>query len=134
MGFVTTTITLTNAIDEDLADRGFIPREQIRSITLENVLVDTGSTRLCLPADIIRELGLPFKKEIQLMTVTGEIKARLFKRVSIAVEGRKKEFDCTELPGGEDPLLGVIPLEKLRLQPDLINKRLILLPEEEDNK
>lgn len=37
MGFVTTTITVTNAIDEELAERGFIPREQIRSITLENV-------------------------------------------------------------------------------------------------
>lgn len=102
-------------------------------LLLKMLSVDTGSTRLCLPADMIRELGLPFKKEIKLMTVTGEIKARLFKRLSITVEGRKKEFDCTELPGGEDPLLGVIPLEKLRLQPDLMNKRLILLPEEDSN-
>lgn len=64
MGIVTTTITLTNAIDEELVERGFIPKEQIRSITLDNVLVDTGATRLCLPAEIIIELGLPLEKEI----------------------------------------------------------------------
>lgn len=62
MGLVTTTITVTNQIDEELAKRGFIPREQIRSITIENVLVDTGCTHLCLPADMILELGLPFQQ------------------------------------------------------------------------
>jgi hypothetical protein len=49
--------------------------------------------------------------------------------VSITVEGRKGEFTCTELPGGEDALLGVIPMEELGLQPDIINQRLILLPQ-----
>lgn len=37
MGIVTTTIAVTNAIDEELVERGFIPKEQIRSITLDNV-------------------------------------------------------------------------------------------------
>ncbi|MGB3756210.1 MAG: hypothetical protein WBA07_07530 [Rivularia sp. (in: cyanobacteria)] len=45
------------------------------------------------------------------------------------MEGRKGEFTCTELPGGEDALLGVIPMEELGLQPDLINQKLILLPQ-----
>lgn len=49
--------------------------------------------------------------------------------MSITVEARKGEFTCTELPGGEDALLGVIPMEELGLQPDIINQRLILLPE-----
>lgn len=38
-----------------------------------------------------------------------------------------------ELPGGEDPLLGVTPLEVLGLQPDLKNQRLILLPKTEED-
>jgi hypothetical protein len=58
MGRVTATITVTNEVDKMLAERGFIPAEQIRSITIDNVLVDTGATRLCLPADIIAQLGL----------------------------------------------------------------------------
>ena len=122
-------ITVTNLVDEILAERGFIPSEQVRSITLNNVLVDTGATRLCLPGNIITKLGLPLESEIDVKTAAGICKTRLFKRVSITVEGRKGEFTCTELPGGEDALLGVIPMEELGLQPDLINQRLILLPQ-----
>jgi predicted aspartyl protease len=129
MGIVTTTITVSNLVDEILAERGFIKSEQIRSITLNNVLVDTGATRLCLPGDIITQLGLPLAGEIDVKTAAGIRQTRLFKRVSLTVLGRRGEFTCTELPGGEDPLLGLIPLEELGLQPDVINQRLILLPE-----
>lgn len=129
MGIVTTKITVTNLVDEILAERGFIPNEQVRSITLDSVLVDTGATRLCLPADVITQLGLPLAGEIDVKTAAGICKTRLFKRVTITVEGRKGEFTCTELPGGEDALLGVIPRSELGLQPDVINQRLILLPQ-----
>ena len=125
----TTKIIAKNLIDEILAERGFIPNEQVRSITLDNVLIDTGATRLCLPGNIITKLGLPLESEIDVKTAAGICKTRLFKRVSITVEGRKGEFTCTELPGGEDALLGVIPMEELGLQPDLINQKLILLPQ-----
>ncbi|MGB3756211.1 MAG: hypothetical protein WBA07_07535 [Rivularia sp. (in: cyanobacteria)] len=40
MGIVTTKIIVTNLVDEILAERGFIPSEQVRSITLDNVLVE----------------------------------------------------------------------------------------------
>jgi hypothetical protein len=46
IGIVTTTITVSNLVDEILAERGFIKSEQIRSITINNVLVDAGATRL----------------------------------------------------------------------------------------
>jgi predicted aspartyl protease len=129
MGIITTTITVTNLVDEILAERGFIPNEQIRAMTVNNVLVNTGATRLCLPVDIIAYLGLPLAEEIDVKTAAGVLKTRLFKRVSLTVAGRKGEFTCTELPGGEDPLLGVIPMEELGLQPDIINHKLILLPQ-----
>jgi predicted aspartyl protease len=129
MGTVKTQITVTNLVDEILAERGFIATEAIRSVTLENVLVDTGATRLCLPANIINQLGLPLDQEIDIKTAAGVIKARLFKRLSLSIQGRKGEFDYTELPEGEDALLGLIPLESLGLQPDIINQQLIVLPE-----
>ncbi|MEG4287868.1 hypothetical protein Q5692_03190 [Microcoleus sp. C2C3] len=59
MGPVTATITVTNEVDKMLAKRGFIPADQIRCITIDNVLVDTGATRLCLPADIIAQSAFP---------------------------------------------------------------------------
>lgn len=130
MGRVTTTITVTNHIDEILGERGFIPTEQIRSITIDNVLVDTGATRLCLPADIITLLGLTLVGEIQGNTAIGAKQFRLFKDVSLAVAGREGRYDCVEIPAGEEPLLGLIPLEDLGLEPDLRNQRLIVLPME----
>ncbi|MEG3928664.1 MULTISPECIES: aspartyl protease family protein [unclassified Microcoleus] len=130
MDRVTATITVTNEVDKMLAERGFIPAEQIRCITIDNVLVDTGATRLCLPADIIAQLGLTLVGEIQGKTAIGSRQFRLFKNVGLAVAGREGRYDCVEIPAGEEPLLGLIPLEDLGLEPDLKNQRLIVLPAE----
>ncbi|MFN6560274.1 MAG: aspartyl protease family protein [Nostoc sp. ChiSLP01] len=130
MGKVTTTITITNQIDQTLAERGFIPAEQIRSITLHDVLVDTGATRLCLPKNIILDLGLPLQGEVDVKVATGVHKARIFKMLNLSVEGREGTFNCIELPEGSDPLLGLIPLEDLGLEPDLVNQKLRVLPVE----
>lgn len=130
MGIVTTTITVTNHIDEILAERGFIPVKQIRSITLDNVLVDTGATRLCLPANIISDLGLPMMGEIQGETAIGNRMFRVFKDATLAVAGREGLYNCVELPIGQEPLLGQITLEDLGLEPDLMNQVLRVLPVE----
>ena len=130
MGKVTTTIKVTNQIDQTLAERGFIPNEQIRSITLDNVLVDTGATRLCLPKNIILDLGLPLQGEVDVKIATGVHKARSFKMLNLSVEGREGVFNCIELPEDSDPLLGLIPLEDLGLEPDLNNQKLRVLPVE----
>ena len=130
MGKVTTTITITNRVDQILAERGFIPANEIRSITLHDVLVDTGATRLCLPAEIIRQLGVTVAGEIEVKTAVGISKVRIFKDVVLSVEGREGRYDCVELPEGQDPLLGLIPLEDLALEPDLKNQRLRKLPVE----
>jgi len=58
MGQVIVTLTVTNRIDQVLAQCGFISPTEIRSCTLDDVLVDTGATLLCLPANIISQLGL----------------------------------------------------------------------------
>lgn len=130
MGRVTTTITVTNQIDEILAERGFIQPEQIRSVTLDNVLVDTGATQLCLPEDIISQLGLAFAGEIDVKAAVGARKVRVFKNITLSVAGRTARFDCWELPAGEEVLLGWFPLEGLGLEPDLANQQLRLLPNE----
>jgi predicted aspartyl protease len=128
MGKVTTTITITNQVDQTLAERGFIPPEQVRSITLDNVLVDTGATRLCLPKNIIFDLGLPLQGEVDVKIAIGVQKVRIFKMLNLLVEGREGIFNCIELPEDSDPLLGLIPLEDLGLEPDLKNQRLRILP------
>lgn len=127
MGRITTTISIANRADQVLAGRGFIPLEQVRSITLKNVLVDTGATTLCLAADAIAQLGLEILNVVDVATATG-IGTRIFQDAKISLQGREGTFECLELPGGRDALLGVIPLEALGIELDLQNQKLKLLP------
>ncbi|MEG4213043.1 aspartyl protease [Microcoleus sp. S13_B4] len=129
MGQVITTITVTNRIDRVMAERGFISVEEVRSVTLDNVVVDTGATLLSLPARIISQLGLIQVGERDVETSAGIKKGRIFADAQIIVEGREGRFDCLELPEGVSAvLLGVIPMEELGLEPDLKNRRLRVLP------
>ena len=130
IGKVHTTLTIVNRADQVLVENGFWSEEQIRSITLKQVLVDTGATTLCLPSDLIRQLGLKLLKEVPVATATGVTSARIYQDAKICLYGREGTFECLELPGGQDPLLGVIPLEMLGLEPDLKNQTLRVLPTE----
>ncbi|MEG4008954.1 aspartyl protease [Microcoleus sp. Pol11C1] len=129
MGQVITTITVTNRIDLVMAERGFIGAEEVRCVTLDNVVVDTGATLLSLPAPIISQLGLKQVGERDVETSAGIKKGRIFADAQIIVEGREGRFDCLELPEGVSAvLLGVIPMEELGLEPDLKNRQLRVLP------
>ncbi|MCL1463400.1 retroviral-like aspartic protease family protein [Argonema galeatum A003/A1] len=130
MGKVFTTLTIINRADQILATRGVISLEEIRSVTLKNVLVDTGATTLCLPPEIIAQLGLELLKEVDVSTAVGISKAKIFRDATISMCGREGTFECLELPGGRDALLGVIPLEALGLEPDLQKQTLRVLPSE----
>ena len=128
MGKVVVTLNLTNWVDQVLAERGFIPTEQVRSITVDNTLVDTGTTRLCLPTEVIQKLGLKLTGTIDAQTATGPQTVNVYEGLKLTVEGREGRYDCVELPAGQTPLLGLIPLEDLGLEPDLQNQRLRHLP------
>jgi predicted aspartyl protease len=90
--------------------------------------VDTGATRLCLPKNIILDLGLPMQGEADVKIAIGVEKVRIFKMLNLVVEGREGVFNCIELPEDSEPLLGLIPLEDLGLEPDLNNQKLRILP------
>ena len=133
IGKILTALTVKNRIDAGAAERGLIPADQVRSITLQNVVVDTGATTLCLPPEVISQLGLKLLKEVDVATANGFSKARIFRDADISLLGRAGTFECLELPGGRDPLLGVIPLEALGIELDLQNQKLKVLPEESAN-
>jgi predicted aspartyl protease len=130
MGKVLTSLTILNRADQVLAENKVIPIDQVRSVTLDNVLVDTGATTLCLPADVIAKLGLSLLKEVDVSTAMGIGKARIFQDAKMLLCGREGTFECLELPGGRDALIGVIPLEALGLEPDLRHQTLKVLPTE----
>jgi len=128
MGRIVVTLVLTNWVDKVLSDRGFIAQQEVRSLTVDNALVDTGATRLCLPADIIQQLGLTKAGVIDAQTATGLHSLNIYEGLRLNVEGREGTYNCVELPTGQTPLLGLIPLEDLGLAPDLQNQKLRHLP------
>lgn len=128
MGKVIVTLTLTNWVDQVLAERGFIETAEIRSCTVDNALVDTDATRLCLPADLIQTLGLKLTGMIDAQATVGHQTVNVYEGLKLTVEGREGRYDCVELPVGQTPLLGLIPLEDLGLEPDLQHQRLRHLP------
>lgn len=127
-GKILTNITVINRVDQFFAETGYKPKEAIRSITLENVLVERSVTTLCLPADTIAFLGLEVLREVDVASPRGIEKSRIFQDATISVCGREGTFDCLELPKGKNALLGRIPLDALGLELDLRNQRLKVLP------
>lgn len=127
-GRVLATFSITNRIDQGRAEDGLMPFEQVRSLELSSVWVSSRTSMLCLPADIIAELGLEFLREVKIAAAQGIETIRMFQDAKISLCGREGTFECLELPGGQNPLLGVIPMEALGLEPDLANQRLRVLP------
>lgn len=128
MGKVLTTVTITNRADQIRVEEGLIPEKEIRTVTLNKILVDTGATTLCLPSELIAQLGLKLLKEVDVSTASGLRKARIFRDAVLSLYDREGTFECLELPGGTEPLLGVIPLEALGLELDLQQQQVRVLP------
>jgi predicted aspartyl protease len=133
MGRVDAQLTVANSVDQARANAGELEPSAVRSVTLERVMVDTGATLLCLPADVVASLGLAVMDEVPIETAEGFGTARLFGPAHLTIEGRHTTTDVLELPAGRPPLLGVIPMEALGIEPDLQNRRLRLLPRELNN-
>jgi clan AA aspartic protease len=130
MGKVLTDLTVINRADQVLAENGFLTLDKIRTVHLKNVLVDTGATTLCLSAKVVSQLGLKLLKQVDVSTAVGLSKANIFQDAKISLHGREGTFECLELPGGTEALLGVIPLEALGLELDLQKQTLKVLPTE----
>jgi len=126
-GKTTTLLTIINYDDDALAARGLLAANPVRSITLEDVIPDTGATLLCLPKAMTDQLGLRVSHTVLATTATGVSEARIFSGAKIVLQNRSTTQDVMELPGGTDPLLGVVPMEALGVQLDLKKQALKLL-------
>ena len=112
MGQVFIDFEVSNSADIDAA-------RSVRSVALNDVLMDSGATHLCLPAAMIASLGLAFAQDVRVQTATGESKRRIFRNALVSFEDRLATVECIELPDGSPPLLGAIAMELLGIEPDL---------------
>jgi clan AA aspartic protease len=115
MGEVHTEITLVNMEDQIFADRGFIPQDQVRRITV-NALVDTGAWTLVINEKIRQKLGLKVEETGETVVAGGgKVSSQTTEFVEIRWKDRKAACEAVVLPGEEETLLGAYPLEGMDL-------------------
>ena len=124
MGRVLTEVTVESLKDLWDAQRGMIPPEQVRRITVPDALVDTGATTLALPTRYIKQLGLVKTFEKRATSSTGVSSVNVYETVRVTLLGRSCGVDVIEVPDEVPVLIGQIPLEMLDLVVDLQGRRL----------
>ena len=121
MGEVRTEITLVNIEDQGVANRGYMPQEQVRRLTV-NAVVDTGAwTRqqglaLVINEAIREKLGLRVEGTLDTTVAGGgKVPSQVTEEVRICWKNRKASCEAVVLPDETEVLLGALPLEAMDL-------------------
>jgi predicted aspartyl protease len=115
---IKTRARMWNFSDEVLAGYGAMQPENVRSVELEEIIVDTGSTRLVLTQEIVQRLGLPLVSEITVRYADNRTARKAVARgVAVEIMGRRGTFDAVVEANGQ-ALIGMVVLEELDLWPD----------------
>lgn len=130
MGAVRVQVKLTNAVDEELVERGLLNPTLLRVCEIQ-ALVDSGATRTVLPSSIVQQLGLRIRgQEIAQYADGRQEVVGLTGPVIIELLGRET-IEATMVTGDE-VLIGQTVLETLDLLIDCKNQRLIPNPAHPD--
>ncbi|HUY36889.1 MAG TPA: aspartyl protease family protein [Pirellulales bacterium] len=125
MGRVVVEATIENSGDLWDVERGRLPADQVRRITVTDALADTGATLLSLPTSMIQQLGLTKRSTRRVTSTTGVVEAALYGPVRLTIQGRDCTMDVLEVPDSVPVLIGQLPLEHLDFVVDPRNRCLI---------
>jgi len=130
MGDVYVEIILENHRDKVLSESGYLEPQKVH-VEKVRVLVDSGSTMLVLPQDLVEKLGLRITDKKVIVTYADERKEErnVAEILTVMVAGRNMECDCVVNPPATEPLLGQIILERLDLLVDSKEGKLVPRPE-----
>ena len=129
MGHVYADITLLNTIDVVLAQRGDLPQENVRKMEV-NAMVDSGAMTLTINEKIAEQLGLEVRKRLEVTLADGSHRECDFVGpVDIHFENRFAGCHALVLPGADEILLGVIPLEEMDVIIDPTTQKLAVHPD-----
>jgi predicted aspartyl protease len=88
MGRVLTEATIENLKDLWDSERGLIPLDQARRVTVTDALVDSGATLLLLPTRLVRQLGLNPMYTKRVSSSIGSGEATVYDAVRLTIRGR----------------------------------------------
>lgn len=125
MGRVTTQARFENVSDVVLAGQGQLPEDQVRVVSVDDALVDTGCTTIGLPKRLIDQLGLVSFTQKRVRGVTGSGTTTVYTAVRLTIQDRSCTSDVFEIPDDVPVLIGQIPLEALDFVVDPGAQRLI---------
>ena len=129
MGHVYADITLLNSVDVVLAKRGDLPKENIRKMEV-NAMVDSGAMTLTITEEIAEQLGLEVQDRTEVTLADGSFrKCDFVGPVDVRFENRLISCNALVLPGADEILLGVIPLEGMDVLIDPVSQKLIVHPD-----
>jgi len=130
MGEVRTNVRLVNAADEEMARRGDLPENKVRSYETD-ALIDTGAVSTIIPDDVVVALGLEVSHRRVVEYADGRQEAvNAVGPISIIIRGRKTFEEALVL--GDEVLIGQTVLEKLDLHVDCANRQLVPNPAHPD--
>ena len=126
MGTVHARITLRNVRDMGFARGGYIKKEEVRSLTVDEAIVDTGAMTLCINEEMRQKLGLDIEYNRPVRVANGErVSCQVTEPVQIAWKDRFTACYAYVVPGIEVTLLGVIPLEDMDLMVNPVARELV---------
>jgi clan AA aspartic protease len=115
MGEVHTEIILVNMRDQNVADAGYMPKDQVRQCTV-NAMVDSGAWTLVINEETREKLGLPITGTDPGTLADGtEGFYPVAGPVQVIWKDRRTVCEAVVLPNAKEILLGAIPLEALDL-------------------
>jgi predicted aspartyl protease len=129
MGKVEVTACLENQFDLSRVKAGMLTPEEVRRVEVQQALVDTGTTGLSAPKNLIEQLGLFPHGLRRLRTANGYVERMNYGGVRLTIQDRDVLCDITELPDDYPVLIGQIPLEAMDFVVDPVGRRLIGNPE-----
>jgi len=115
MSAVKTQITLKNAGDVTMAERGHITDAQVRALTVE-ALADTGAWTLVIDENTCQQLGLKLKgPEPGVLADGSTVVYQITDGVEVHWKDRQTVCPALVVPGADDILFGALPMEGMDL-------------------
>jgi clan AA aspartic protease len=129
MGLTYADITLYNTDDEAMVRRGFMKTEEVRNVAV-HALVDSGAMTLVISEHLKLQLGLSVLGTAPTELANGAIQeTEVVGPVTIRFKNRRSICQAFVLPGIDEILLGVIPIEDMDVIIDPKKGELALPPD-----
>jgi predicted aspartyl protease len=125
MGRATVRAKIENLKDLMLDESAILAAEQVRSVEVDDALVDTGAASLSMPRKLIDRLGLEPVRTRKAVTAGGPVTVQIYGAVRLTIQERDCIVRVTELPDECPVLIGQIPRADLDFIVDLQGRKLI---------